>query len=70
MEGAVQAALWKLVTPVQITDLSNSLNLLPVQWIYVRTTRGRSEMGNPVSAVIVNLYMEIFEEEPIAGLAS
>ena len=79
IERAVQAAPRNLergavladrttLAPVQIADLSNFVSRSTYfQYngsIYERDGAAR---GNPVSAVIANLYMEIFEEQAIVS---
>ena len=78
IEGAVQAALQKMendagladrttLTPVQIADLLNFV-LRSTYFQYngsIYEQRDGAAMGSPVSAVIANLYMEIFEEQAI-----
>ena len=79
IEGAVQAALRNLESG---TDLANRTTLAPAQIADIlnfvsRSTyfqyngsiyeRDGAARGNPVSAVIANLYMEIFEEQAIVS---
>ena len=76
IEGAVQAALRKLesdpslaerttLTPAQIADLLDFV-LRSAYFQYsgsIYEKRDGADMGSLVSAVIANLYMEIFEEQ-------
>ena len=72
IEDAVQAARQKMendagLTPVQIADLLDFV-LRSTYFQYngsIYEQRDGAAMGNPVSAVIANLYMEIFEEQAI-----
>ena len=79
IEGAVRATLWKLesdlsfpnhttLTAAQIADLLNFV-LRSTYFQYdgaIYEQRDGAAMGSPVSAVIVNLYMEDFEEQALS----
>ena len=78
IEGAVQAALQKMendagladrttLAPVQIADLLDFV-LRSTHFQYngsIYEQRDGAAMGSPVSALIANLYMEIFKEQAI-----
>ena len=78
IEGTVQAALQKLnrdpglpdrtkLTPTQIADLLNFV-LKSTYFKYNGSLYKQQEgapMGSPVSAVIADLYMEVFEERAL-----
>ena len=83
IEGAVQAALQKLesdptlsdrttLTPAQIVNLLDFV-LRSTCFQYnesIYEQREGAAMGSPVSAVILNLYMETFEEQAIESAPS
>ena len=81
IEGAVRATLWKLesdlnfpnhttLTAAQIANLLNFV-LRSTYFQYdgaIYEQQDGAAIGSPVSAVIVNLYMEDFEEQALSSV--